>query len=51
MFSNSIEMKYSGGFFESVQSTYGTKQNTILGGSKYFSLEYFASIIEFLFMF
>ena len=34
------------GAFESVQSTHGTKQNTILGGSKYFSLEYFASFLK-----
>ena len=40
-------MRYSGGVFESVQSTHGTKQNTILEGSKYFSLENFASFIEF----
>ena len=46
-----VEMRYSGGVFESVQSTHGTKQNTILEGSKYFSLEYFASFIEFLFTF
>ena len=40
-------MRYSGGVFESVQSTHGTKQNTILEGSKYCSLENFASFIEF----
>ena len=44
-------MRYSGGVFESVQNTHGTKQKTILGGWKYFSLEYFVSVIEFLFMF
>ena len=47
LFSNSIETRYSGGVFESVQSTHGTKQKTILGGSKYFSLEYFVSVILF----
>ena len=43
-------MRYSGGVFEFIQSTHGTKQNTIWEGSKYFSLENFASFIEFFYL-